>query len=283
MVRLLDKKEYPTQLLEIPQPPRKLYIEGNLPEQETKLLCIVGSRKYSSYGKETCKDIINGLRGYDIAIVSGLALGIDAIAHEAALEANLKTIAVPGSGISEAALYPATNRNLAKKIVERGGALLSEFEPNMKATAWSFPQRNRIMAGLSHAVLVIEAEEKSGTLITSKLATEYNRDVLAVPGSIYAPASYGPHMLIKLGARPATGAHDILETFGFEVKNKATASYEDCSDSELEIIQSLSSALSREEIFEKSDRPVHEINSTLSLMELKGLVKEVEGKFVLLS
>ena len=145
----LDPSEFPPQLLEIPEPPKELWVAGALPSPETVLLTVVGSRKYTSYGKEACEEIISGLRGYDIAVVSGLALGIDTIAHESAMRAGLKTVSVPGSGLDPSMLYPRANLQLAKRILESGGALLSEFAPDFRPTDWSFPQRNRIMAGLA--------------------------------------------------------------------------------------------------------------------------------------
>ncbi len=191
-IREMKKKEFPTQLLEIPQPPEKLYIRGELPSPDTKLLCVVGSRRYTNYGKEACEKLISGLRGYDVAIVSGLAIGIDGIAHEAAMNAGLKTIAIPGSGLGVSAIHPIAHIGLAQKILDSGGCMLSEYEADFRSTLWSFPQRNRIMAGLSCAVLVIEAEIKSGTLITSRMATDYNKDVLTVPGNIFSKTSEGP-------------------------------------------------------------------------------------------
>ena len=143
---ILTKEQFPELLREITDPPKKLFIKGELPSEEMKFLCVVGSRKYSPYGKEVCRTLIEGLKGYDVVIVSGLALGIDAIAHEAALEVGLTTIAVPGSGLGDKVLHPSTNRNLAKRILDAGGALVSEFEEDFKATYYSFPQRNRIMA-----------------------------------------------------------------------------------------------------------------------------------------
>jgi DNA processing protein len=216
-IKILKNKNIPELLQEIPNPPKKLYIQGKLPSPNLKLLCVVGSRKCTPYGQEVCKKLVSGLRDHDIVIVSGLALGIDGIAHKTALEVGLKTIAIPGSGLDESFLYPRSHKQLAKQILESGGALISEFEPQFQATQYSFPKRNRIMAGISHAVLVIEAEIKSGTLITSKFATEYNRDVFAVPGSIFSKNSDGPHMLIRLGATPIRTSEDILEALGFEI------------------------------------------------------------------
>jgi len=215
-IKKLSKKEFPSQLFEIPEPPKEFFVRGEMPSNDSVLLTIVGSRKYSSYGRDACETLIAGLVGYDIVIVSGLALGIDTIAHKAALGAGLKTIAVPGSGLDDKVLYPSTNRLLAKDIIEKGGALLSEFAPDFRATIWGFPQRNRIMAGLSQATLVIEAEEKSGTLITARLALDYNRDVLAVPGSILSQGSRGTNQLLRQGATPITSSEDLLGALGFE-------------------------------------------------------------------
>ncbi len=210
----IRKEVIPHQLKQISNPPQTLYIHGTLPDKNTKILCIVGARHHSAYGEKVCKELIQGLKGYDICIVSGLAIGIDSIAHKAALDSGLKTIAFPGSGLDTSVIYPLRHRDLAQEIVDRGGALISEFSPLQKAMKWTFPQRNRLMAGISQAVLIIEAERKSGTLITSKYATEYNRDVGAVPGDIYSPLSEGPHMLIRLGATPITSSKDILELLG---------------------------------------------------------------------
>ena len=185
-IRKLSEDEFPPRLLEIPEPPEHLWLAGAPLSQETVHLAVVGSRKYSAYGKEACETIIAGLSGYDITIVSGLAIGIDTIAHESALSAGLRTIAVPGSGLDVKILYPRQNVRLAERILNEGGTLLSEFEPGFKATPYSFPMRNRIMAGLAQATLVVEAGEKSGTLITARLATDYNRDVLAIPGSMFS-------------------------------------------------------------------------------------------------
>ena len=212
----METSDIPHLLKEISDPPKQLYIRGILPsEDEYKFLTVIGSRKFSTYGKQVCEHLIRGLAGYPIVIVSGLALGIDSIAHQAALDNHLTTIAVPGSGLDDSVLYPASNRGLAQNILRAGGCLLSEFEPTFKATNWSFPQRNRVMAGIAHATLVIEAENTSGTRITARLATDYNREVFAVPGSIFSPASEGTNELIREGATPVTRAEDILDFFGF--------------------------------------------------------------------
>ena len=210
--RTLKQSELPERLLEIPQPPKEIYIEGTFPVgDDLKFLAVVGSRKHTNYGKDACEKLIAGLKGYPVVIVSGLALGIDSVAHRAALDNGLKTIAIPGSGLDRHAIHPQTNVGLAERILKNGGCLLSEYKPDFRATLWSFPQRNRIMAGLSHAVLVIEEEEKSGTLITARLATDYNRDVLTLPGSIFSKSSNGTNMLLRMGATPIRHSADILE------------------------------------------------------------------------
>lgn len=277
-IKKIDKDDFPESLLEIPQVPKQLFIRGNFPLRDLVLLSVVGSRKYTSYGKDACKKLIEGLRGYPVCIVSGLALGIDSIAHETALSVGLKTIAIPGSGLEENVIYPKSNLNLAKRILENGGCLISEFEPKQNAALWTFPQRNRIMAGLSKAVLVIEAEEKSGTLITARLATEYNRDVLTVPGSIFSSASSGPHMLIRLGATPVKNSEEILETLGIEIQNKTAKEYNDLNDTEKQIIESLSEPLTKDELLEILDMDIQTLNTNLMMLEIKGFVKESGGK-----
>jgi len=280
-IEILKGENVPYRLQEIPDKPEKIFLMGKLPSPETKLLCVVGSRKYTNYGKEVCEKLIESLRGYDIAIISGLALGIDSIAHRSALSAGLKTIAVPGSGLSEKVLYPSSNKNLAEKILEKDGALISEFEMDFHATPWSFPQRNRIMAALSDAVLVIEAETKSGTLITSKLATEYNRDVLTVPGSIFSKTSEGPNMLIRLGATPIRNSADILEALGFKVDEapqNLELKYADCSEEEMKVVKILSVPLAKDELIREMRMPVSQANTIISIMEIKGLLKESMGE-----
>ena len=282
-IKKLEDEYIPSELFEIAEPPRKIFIRGTIPDPSFIRLAVVGSRKYTPYGKEACKKLILGLRGYNIVIVSGLALGIDSIAHEAALEAGLPTMAIPGSGLSQSVLYPHSHANLAKRILEKGGCLLSEYEQDQEAAPWTFPQRNRIMAGISKAVLVIEAEKKSGTMITARLATEYNRDVLAVPGSIFSKTSEGTHLLMKLGATPISSSEDILEALGIieEEKVKQEKLFDDCNQEELDILKILDSPKTKEEICETLNISTQKINSTLTMLEIKGLVKESVGKIYL--
>ena len=279
-IRILKPKDFPKRLKEIPDPPEKLWVEGTLPPETHKWLCVVGSRRYSHYGLEACEKLLGGLYGHPVAIVSGLALGIDCIAHRAALDAKLQCVGVPGSGISRKVMHPAANRPLAEKILAAGGALLSEFPPEFRATLYSFPQRNRVMAGLADAVLVVEAEKKSGTLITARLASEYNRDVLAVPGSIFSDATEGPHLLMRLGATPVRTGEDLLTALGFSSEHNADNAnrYENCSTEELKILELLKIPMERDALIAAAKLPVSKTNAVLSLLEIKGFISESMGE-----
>jgi DNA processing protein len=276
-IRELASVEFPALIREITDPPAKLYLRGTLPSQDMKWLCVVGSRKYSPYGKAACTDLIQGLRGYPVVIVSGLALGMDGIAHEAALSANLPTVAVPGSGLHDRVIYPRSHFPLSQRILKAGGALLSEFEPGWVPRLESFPQRNRIMAGLSHAVLVVEANERSGTLITSRLATEYNRDVLTIPHPISSPTGSGPHLLMKIGATPIRTSEDILEALQIDPSEHARARPSDLSDTEKIVLDTLSNPMTREELVARLNMPIREANVLLGTLELKQVIEETGG------
>ncbi len=284
-LKTLEKSELPFLLQQINDPPKKLFVKGKLPEENAKILCVVGARQHSSYGEEACRKLIGGLRGQNICIVSGLALGIDAIAHRSALEIGLQTIAFPGSGLDEKILYPERNRKLADEILYSGGALLSEFDMDQIGMHWTFPQRNRLMAGISHATLVIEAELKSGTLITSRLATEYNREVGAVPGNIFSKLSEGPHMLIRLGATPITCSNNILEMLGLKTNDDATQSqlfpiYPNLNNAEQKIIDLLQIEPSTsEQLIFKSELPAKEVSEILSMLEIQDLIERNGGVF----
>ena len=269
----------PSILSEIADPPKQLHIRGTTPPEEYTYLAIVGSRKYTPYGKQMCEYIIHGLRGYPVVIVSGLALGIDAIAHRAALSAGLCTVAVPGSGLADSVLYPRTNMRLAHDILTANGALISEFPADWKPRRESFPQRNRIMAGLCHAVLVVEAEERSGTLITSRLATEYNRDVLAVPGSAQSVTSKGPHMLIQKGAALVTSGDDVRSALSIPDKEASTSTpTKALSKNEALVKELLRTPCTRDELIARLELPTTEVNVLLSSLELQGQITESLGK-----
>ncbi len=280
-IKKLPRNKFPKALLEIPQPPKDLWIMGELPPEDYIYLAIVGSRKNTSYGKEACEKIITGLKGYPIVIVSGLAMGIDAIAHKKALAVGLKALVFPGSGLSSSAMYPKTNAKLAEEIYESGGCLISEFEPNFKATLWGFLKRNRLMAGISKAVLIVEAQERSGTLVTARLATEYNRDVLAVPGSIFSPNSAGVNKLLRQGATPITSSEDVLEALGFEMEKdeeKQAKLFADLLPEEKIVVDLLLEPIPRDDLIRELKMPTPTANALLSVMEIKGLIKEELGE-----
>ncbi|MFC1801888.1 DNA-processing protein DprA [Patescibacteria group bacterium] len=281
-IKKLNKGDFPQRLFEIPEPPEQLYFKGEMPSwEDTKFVAVVGSRKHTNYGKEACEKIIAGLKGFNVVIVSGLALGIDSVAHQTAIENGLKTLAVPGSGLDSSVLYPSTNKKLAEKIISSGGSLLSEFDPKFKATLYSFPQRNRIMAGLCDVVLVIEAGEKSGTLITARLGTEYNKDVCVVPHSIFSYNAKGSNKLLRQGATPITCSEDLLEALGFQTENfsgQGEMVFDNLSDEEKMVLEILSEPKPKDEIIREAKMPISKINTLISVMEIKGLVKESLGE-----
>ncbi len=270
-VRQLTGTDYPALLKEIPDAPATLYVRGALPVDPVNYLAVVGSRKITQYGKAVVDHLISGLAGYPICIVSGLALGVDTQAHKAALDARLATIAVPGSGLNDEVLYPKSNFQLAQRILESHGALLSEYVPNFRATEWSFPRRNRIMAGMCHATLLIEAGEKSGTLITARLTSDYNRELLVVPGSIFSENSRGVHQFLKLGATPITTSEDILNALGinFEQHEVRQHMYDDTAQYILTI---LSEPRTQDEIVSLSGQKIESISAALAILELDGVI-----------
>ena len=269
---------------EIPDAPKELWLEGKLPSSELKCLAVVGSRKYSGYGREACEFLLHGLAGQPIVIVSGLAIGIDTIAHKTALAAGLITIAIPGSGLDRAVLHPPSNVRLADEIIEAGGALISELPPTAPAGLHTFPRRHRIMAGLAHAVLIIEASEQSGTLITARLALDYNREVLVVPGSIFAPTAQGTNTLLSQGAAPARGSGDILATLGIRTDDNEprTLNLDLFTPIERSIIELLADEPSpRDGLIRALKLPVSEANTIIASLELRGAIVERLGEFYL--
>ncbi len=275
-IRELAQKEWPEQLLEIPQLPKKLWVRGSLPPERTKRLAVVGSRALSRYGQEACERLIAGLAGYPISIVSGLALGADACAHRAALMAGLHTIAVPGSGLDDSVISPRTNFGLAKEILAAGGALISEQEPLHKPWLKEFPSRNRLMVGMSDAVLMIEAGPKSGTLITARLAGEYNRDLLCLPHRIGDPHAFGPHLFLRLGAALVTEPIHILEALRTPSRESIMVAPTDLEDAELAIWSMLEEPKTRAQILGGKTNP-DDLLTALVALELRGLIREEFG------
>ncbi len=214
-VRLLsfEDEEYPGNLREIPDPPPVLFVRGRILPEDERAIAVIGSRKASAYGVAACHRLVRALVDQGFSIVSGMAKGVDAAAHWEALERDGRTLAVLGTGVD--VVYPKANRPLFESILERG-ALLSEFLPGTEPFAKNFPRRNRIISGMALGVLVVEAAERSGTMITVRTALEQGREVFAVPGDIRSPVSRGTHRLIKDGAKLVEKVEDILEEFPFQ-------------------------------------------------------------------
>lgn len=276
---VLSREDVPPPLLEIPEPPERLWMRGAWPPAGHKRLAVVGSRALSPYGKEACARLIAGLAGYPVSIISGLALGADTAAHKAALSAGLHTIAVPGSGLGDEVIYPRSNARLAAEILEAGGALLSEHPDDYLARDYDFPSRNRIMVGLADAVLVIEAGERSGTLITARLTHEYNRDLLCVPHRIGDPHGFAAHLFIRLGAALISDPLHILDALGMppymEVSDQRPLPI--LSATEKALYDLLEEPMPRDELLRAAQLPAHEALSALVTLELKGVLKEEYG------
>ena len=271
---------YPKLLKEIYSPPPLLYCQGRLEDEDGFNLAVVGTRKYSDYGRQITESIVKSLVKQGFTIVSGLAHGIDTLAHLAAIEAGGRTIAVLGTGLDRQSLYPSANRYLADKIILNNGCLFSEFPPGTQPLRHHFPRRNRIISGLSIGVLVTEAGEKSGALITAAHALDQNREVFAVPGSIFSPTSVGPNKLIKSGAKTVTNAGDIIEALDLAqitayIDNKKIIPE---TEEEKAIIPILSQEPTHiDEIIRLTKLDTNVINSTLTIMEMKGMVRNLGG------
>ncbi len=286
-IRTLNKDQFPFLLENVSALPKQLYIRGTLPSNENKFLCVIGSRKFTSYGKEVCKKLISGLKGYPIVIVSGLAIGIDSIAHEEALNAGLRVIAFPGSGIAESVLYPAANRKLAQRILDMGNAILSPFDLDQGGTIWTFPNRNRLMAGCSHATLIIEAGEKSGTMITASFTADFGRELLVVPNSIFEESSTGSNALLREGGIAVTTAEEVLEALGFDItphshQVRLDLLLESLTHEERLIIECLRlESLTSTGLIEKTSLSTSVFNVTISALELRGLISHRGSKYCL--
>ncbi len=267
--------EYPARLKEIYDYPPVLYVRGSLLPEDEWCLAVVGTRKATVYGRQVTEEIVADLARSKITIVSGLAKGIDSVAHHSALEAGGRNIAGFPCGLDS--VYPAENAELARRIMQQG-ALLSEYPPGTRPKAEHFPRRNRIMSGLSLGVLVIEAGETSGAIITANLALEQNREVFAIPGSILSPASRGTNHLIQEGAKLVRDYRDILEELNLMAVAHQIEMKEIIppSDTETLLLKKLSAEPTHiDEVCRSSGLPVSEVSSTLAIMELKGLVKQV--------
>jgi len=267
--------DYPARLKEIYDYPPVLYVKGSIIDKDEWCLAVVGTRRPTVYGRQVTDEIVTELSRSRITIVSGLARGIDSVAHKSALEAGGRSIAVMGGGLDS--IYPAENANLARSIT-KNGALLSEYHPGMKPRPENFPRRNRIMSGISLGVLVIEAGKSSGALITANLALEQNREVFAIPGSILSPVSIGTNQLIKEGAKLVRDPLDILEELNLTAVAEQLEMKEiiPSSDTEALLLKKLGAEpVHIDEICRASGLPVSTVSSTMAMMELKGMVKQI--------
>ena len=282
----IKDESYPKLLAEIYNPPLLLYCRGEFDLKDDFTLAVVGTRKYTNYGKQTTDYLVKELARNNLTIVSGLALGIDCLAHLATLEAGGKTIAVLGSGLDRQNIYPSQNRYLAEKIIAGGGAIISELPLGTPPLRHNFPQRNRLISGLCLGTLIIEAGEKSGALITAAYALEQNREVFAVPGSIHSPASAGPNKLIKEGAKVVTSAADIIETLNLTQATAYISAKKIMPEGENEkkIISLLSfEPIHIDELVRASGLDTGVANSTLVIMEMKGMIKNLGGMYYILA
>lgn len=270
--------EFPPSLLTSADPPKVLYVRGTL--KNVPAISVVGTRRATSYGLQAVTAIVPALVDAGLAIVSGLALGIDAASHEACLQRNGYTIAVLGTGNDDPSIYPRANFQLAQRILEMGGAIITEHPPGTLSHKGCFPKRNRIIAGISLATLVIEASERSGSLITAKLALEENREVLAVPGPIWSSQSKGTNALLKAGAGVCTEANDVLESLALErpQANRKALSSLPLDPHERELLQRLETPQHIDELARQSRKDAATISAELTLLELKGLIARLDGQ-----
>ena len=277
----IEDENYPAELKKIKDAPKILYYRGILPGRplghDEKLFAIVGTRHCSPYGQQVALKISGELADAGLVIVSGLAPGIDTFSHRAVVEKRKRTIAVLGTGLDEKSIYPQTNLELSRKIIECGGCLISELPEGTPGAVYTFPRRNRIISALSLAVLVIEAKEKSGSLITADYAIKHNKKLLAIPGPIYSSNSAGPNKLIKNGAKLITNSNDILNELGLKsIENKNDV------EPENEIEKSILDALKEEslhvdKIIEETKLSASAVMTSLALMEISGKIRSLGG------
>lgn len=266
-------------LAQISDPPEVLYCRGNTALLNTQCLGVVGTRKITPYGKEAAQYLTAQLAANGYTIVSGLALGIDAVAHQATLDTGGKTIAVFGTGVDDSSIFPSTNLNLAKDILKAGGLLVSEYPAGTHGQRFTFPARNRIISGLSKGVIIIEADKESGALITAKSALDQNRDVFAVPGNIFSPRSVGPNMLIQQGAKLVLTVSDILSEYSSQLSivdsQLSSLSTSDPVQKKIIAILKSNGPTHIDEIIKKSECETPHVSAALSILEIHGKIKHI--------
>lgn len=272
-----EDENYPARLKEIDQPPPVLYLRGELRPEDNWAVAIVGTRRITPYGRQVAEDVATFLAANGVTVVSGLARGVDAVAHRAALKAGGRTLAILGSGVDR--VYPPEHIQMAEEMMKHG-AVISDYPLGTPPESANFPPRNRIISGLSLATVVIEAGEKSGALITATFAVEQGREVFAVPGNILAPQSKGANQLIQQGARPLLNLQDLMDILHLrKVDQQQTARQKLPADpTEAKILQVLGhEPLHVDEIRAQSGLPIEQVSATLTMMELKGMVRPVGG------
>lgn len=283
----LKDPRYPVLLKELADPPLVLYVSGDSSLLSAVQLGMVGSRHPSPQGSATAEQFARALSEKGLVITSGLAAGIDAACHRGALAARGKTIAVMGTGLNQ--IYPSAHQGLAEKLVQEGGAVVSEFPLNTPPSPWNFPRRNRIISGLSLGVLVVEAALRSGSLITARYAMEQNREVFAIPGSINQPLARGCHQLLRQGAKLVETVDDIIEELGtlkafaeaLSAPPLSTASAELLDEKQRNLLNNIEySVTALDSIMLRSGLTATEVSSMLLLLELKGYVQAVSGGYL---
>jgi len=278
-IRILtwEDEAYPQRLKEIDQPPPVLYVRGEYLPDDVFAVAIVGTRRVTPYGRQITEQLAAFLASNGMTVISGLARGVDAIAHQTSLKAGGRTIGVLGSGVDK--IYPPEHRSLAEQMIERG-AIISDYAPGTPPDASNFPPRNRIISGLSLAVVVIEAGETSGALITAEFAAEQGREIFAVPGSILAPQSKGTNKLIQNGALPLLCVEDLMQALDLTRmgEHKAARKIIPSDETEARLIGVLGDEpIHVDEIRNQTALPIEKVSATLALMELKGMVRQVGG------
>ena len=273
-IKINDKK-FPERVRRIHQPPAALFMLGELKQEDENAVAIVGARKCTAYGRQVAYDLAYELAKRGITVVSGMALGIDGEAHKGALDAGGRTIAVLGSGVDDKSIYPHTHISLAERI-SKNGAVLSEFPPGTPSYPSNFPQRNRIVSALSLGVVVVEAGEKSGSLITANFALEQGKEVFAVPGPIYSPASAGTNLLIQQGAKLIRNADDILEELNLQLSEIKHQKIEPENEEEKLIMDALADeTLNIDDIIKTTRLAPSAALTALTMLELKKTVKNI--------
>ena len=268
-------ESYPRRLKEIEQPPPVLYVRGNLLPEDDFAVAIVGTRRITPYGRQVTEELAAYVAANGITVISGLARGVDAAAHTAALRAGGRSLAVLGSGVDR--IYPSENRALAEQMMQHG-AILSDYPVGTAPEASNFPPRNRIISGLSMAVVVIEAGETSGALITAEFAAEQGREVFAVPGSILAPQSKGTNRLIQYGAQPLLTPQDLMQALNLAQVSAQKSARQILPTDEVEkqlLLALGSEPLHVDDLQSQTGLPVEKVSAALVMMELKGLVRQV--------